>query len=455
MNHEEIKRKFDQLRIENQALHSQIGVLQGQLAHFLSVRYLFAAIAKRMAITLKHRTRQINRNTRRTIKTLVKQLIGRSNHTDNLSYQNFSPYRIRILHPLESYRPRVLHIIGNFYTGGSSQLVVDLVEHLGHRYDQTVVARDLPDQPSYLGIEIHHHETFIDSHQALAVLQRLKPDFIHIHYLGDHNDEYSELDWKWYDKLFQAAQLYGCKVIENINIPTDPYVSDTVSAYVYVSDYVRQQFSHTNARNVTVYPGSNLSAFSREKPQRPSDCIGMVYRLEGDKLNEQAIDVFIKAIQRRPRTKALIVGGGRFLESYQAKVAQAGLGDAFTFTGYSAYETLPALYEQMSLFIAPVHTESFGQVTPFAMAMEIPVVGYDVGAIAEIVGDRTLLAPPQDADALADIVVALLNDPQRQRDLGAANLQRAQQRFSVESMIDSYQSLYEELASSLKEAAHA
>jgi glycosyltransferase involved in cell wall biosynthesis len=464
---EDLKLKVDALRVENQALHSKIAELQRQATHFSRVRYLLAATVISIGTTVQSQLQQISKTARQSLKMRLKQLIrwisrGKAfaiEGSDNLSDKNFSPYRIRIIHPIQSDRPRVLHIIGNFYTGGSSQLVVDLIEHLGHRYEQMVVARDLPGKPSYLGIDIHHHEILNDPSQALAILESLKPDFIHMHYLGDHNDEYSELDWKWYDQFFQAVETYGCKVIENINIPTDPYVSDAVSAYVYVSDYVRHQFSHAHARNVTVYPGSNLSVFSREPSQKhrqeSADCIGMVYRLEGDKLNEQAIDVFIKAVQLRPHTKALIVGGGYFLESYQHKVAQAGLSDAFTFTGYIAYEALPALYAQMSLFIAPVHTESFGQVTPFAMAMKLPVVGYDVGAIAEIVGDRTLLAPPKDVDSLADIVVALLNDPQRRLDIGAANLHRAQQKFSVESMIDSYQTLYEELASQLKGASHA
>jgi glycosyltransferase involved in cell wall biosynthesis len=108
--------------------------------------------------------------------------------------------------------------------------------------------------------------------------------------------------------------------------------------------------------------------------------------------------------------------------------------------------TLPALYAQMSVFVAPVHTESFGQVTPFAMGMKLPVIGYDVGAIPEIVGDPSLVAPAGDSAKLGAIAAALLDDRARRIALGAANRTRAERLFSVEAMVASYEALYRELA---------
>jgi glycosyltransferase involved in cell wall biosynthesis len=99
-------------------------------------------------------------------------------------------------------------------------------------------------------------------------------------------------------------------------------------------------------------------------------------------------------------------------------------------------------YRRMSVFVAPVHRESFGQVSVFAMAMAIPVVGYDVGALAEIVGDPELLAPARDAERLADIIASLLDDRERRQRIGAANRRRAEERFSVHAMIESFAGLY-------------
>jgi len=91
-------------------------------------------------------------------------------------------------------------------------------------------------------------------------------------------------------------------------------------------------------------------------------------------------------------------------------------------------------------------TESFGQVTPFAMGMKLPVVGYDVGAIPEIVGNASLVAPAGDSARLGAIAAALLDDRARRIALGEANRARAEERFSVEAMVAAYEALYRELA---------
>jgi glycosyltransferase involved in cell wall biosynthesis len=171
----------------------------------------------------------------------------------------------------------------------------------------------------------------------------------------------------------------------------------------------------------------------------------MVYRLERDKLEASSIDPFIKVVQQRSNVKALIVGGGSLLSAFRHKVHSAGLDTRFTFTGYVPYEQLPELYARMALFVAPVWQESFGQVSPFAMHMGLPVAGYRVGALPEILGDSAMLAPPGDADALARIILDLLDDPPRQQTIGARNRARAASLFSVEAMVEQYRAIYDEI----------
>jgi glycosyltransferase involved in cell wall biosynthesis len=185
--------------------------------------------------------------------------------------------------------------------------------------------------------------------------------------------------------------------------------------------------------------------FYRDGADVPNDCVGMVYRLDGDKLDEHAIDVFVKVIRKRPGTRALVVGGGPLLSHYRAIVAAAGIEDAVTLPGYVAYEDLRTYYERMSVFIAPVHHESFGHVVPLAMSMGIPVAAYGVGALPEILDDASVLAPLGDAKTLADMVCSLLDDRNRRLALGAANRQRCVEKFSVEIMADRYAELYQEL----------
>ena len=172
----------------------------------------------------------------------------------------------------------------------------------------------------------------------------------------------------------------------------------------------------------------------------------MVYRLERDKLNEDAIQPFIRIAQLRPQTHILIVGGGSLYEPYREAVRVAGVEANFEFTGYVSYDDLPALYRRMSLFVAPVWKESFGQVSPFAMSMKVPVIGYDIGAIGEIVDAPELLAAPADAEGLARIAVALLDSPEKIHRLGEMQQRRAQDNFSIQAMIAHYAKIYAEVS---------
>ena len=350
------------------------------------------------------------------------------------------PYRIKLAsarHP----RKRVLHAMANFMTGGSSRLVVDLVEGLGHRYEQEILTGFFPAPAAYQGIAVHERR---NPYEIVALMKKFRPDMLHVHYWGD-------VDFAWYDKVFRAANRIGCKIVENVNTPVVPYRSELVQQYVYVSDYVMRRFGRSSEPNMVIHPGSDLGFFSRNSLyESPENCIGMVYRLEPDKLNLQSIDVFIEVAKRRPNTKMLIVGSGSLCGPYQEAALAHGVTDAFSFTGAIPYADLPDIYSQMSVFVAPVWKESFGQVSCFAMSMGIPVVGFRVGGLEEIIDDDALLVPSGASDKLADIIITLLNDRQMRCSIGERNRQRVQSLFSVEQMVKQYEILYSRVVSECK-----
>lgn len=329
-------------------------------------------------------------------------------------------------------------------TGGSSRLVVDLVEHLGGRYWQSVLTSFNPDPPAYTGLDIAEYPQPVVVNALVEYFERTKPDLVHVHYWGD-------CDEPWYATVFEAARQLGIPVVQNINTPVAPYLCDSVQRYVYVSDYVRDVFGKPDAHHVTVYPGSDFEMFTRAaNEQAPDDCVGMVYRLENDKLNPDAIQPFIQIAKLRPQTRILIVGGGSLLEPFKAAAETAGVAECFEFTGYVPYEILPGLYRRMSIFVAPIWKESFGQVAPFAMSMKVPVIGYDVGAIGEIIGNSDLLAAPADAHQLARIAVRLLDSPAERHSIAEFQQERAVKRFSVQAMIERYSGIYSEVAASVR-----
>jgi len=284
---------------------------------------------------------------------------------------------------------------------------------------------------------LHDFSGDVTEDRIETFLKEKNAQILHVHYWG-------EGDAAWYHKVFHAAEKWRGILIENVNTPVVPYVSDRVNHYVYVSDYAKNFATCEAEKSSVIYPGSNLTLFDRNEAPIPDNVIGMVYRLDPDKLREDAMSVFIQTIKKRPRTQVLIVGGGEFLNAYQKQVAhEEGATANIQFTGYVPYGKLPEYYQQMSIFVAPVWKESFGQVSPFAMSMKIPVAGYRIGALSEILGSNELLAT--NPDDLSDIIVKLLEDRERRIEIGYNNYLRVHERFSVEAMVAAYNRLYDRL----------
>ncbi|MEQ1762395.1 MAG: glycosyltransferase family 4 protein [Pyrinomonadaceae bacterium] len=336
---------------------------------------------------------------------------------------------------------KIVHVIGNFIVGGSAQLVVDLIEGAGDTFRQSVVVPNHPEPLPYQGLDIQQFpiSRLKDLH---TYLRQESPDIVHIHYFMRDAEKYEELTL-WYRAIFDMCADLDLKVIQNVNVPTTPVISPSVRHNVYVSDYVLGNFKPEEGPAASViYPGSDLDHFTYSEIASESKNIGMVYRLEKDKLSEDSIEVFIRVAQLSPGTRCYIVGGGSLLPHFKERVRQENLDAQFEFTGYVSYSELPRIYTQFSVFVAPIHDESFGQVTPFAMGRGLCVAAYDTGALPEILGSRDAIAPVGDVEALADLVIGLLGDPDRRRSIAKANSERANKLFTRESMVTAYKELY-------------
>lgn len=75
------------------------------------------------------------------------------------------------------------------------------------------------------------------------------------------------------------------------------------------------------------------------------------------------------------------------------------------------------------------------------MGMGIPVVGYNVGGLPEMLGSGEFFT--DDRAGLVGLIINLLNDREKRIEIGRLNLKRAQEMFSVEAMIAQYDRLYE------------
>jgi glycosyltransferase involved in cell wall biosynthesis len=352
----------------------------------------------------------------------------------------FKPYVLQYSPTQSSIK--IIHINGNFIVGGSSQLIVDIIERTSDKYLHKVIVPDYPEPLPYQPVTISKYS--ITQMQGLFnYLKEEKPSLVHIHYWIRNEHRYSQISL-WYQAIFKMCEELKLNVIQNVNVPTQPYHSTANQHNVFVSNYVEENFNKDAATASVIYPGSDFSHFQNKNIDAfPNNSIGMVYRMDWDKLNAEAIEVFISVVKKKADVHCYIIGSGYYLEYYKKRVKEERMVDNFTFTGMVSYSKLPEYYKKFGVFVAPVHDESFGQVTPFAMSMGQAIAGYNIGALSEILGYKDTLVEYGDIGSLADVIIDLVSNVDRRIKFGHKNQARAHLNFSVEAMIDRYKQLYE------------
>lgn len=128
-------------------------------------------------------------------------------------------------------------------------------------------------------------------------------------------------------------------------------------------------------------------------------------------------------------------------------VADLGLESGVTFTGYtqSVHEYLQAC----DMFVFPTENEAFGIALVEAMSCGLPAVASRVGGVPGIVDhlDNGVLVEPGDPELLAWSVIALLEQPDLRRAIGARARETACRRFSIRAVAEQHFDLFRSLCS--------
>lgn len=145
-------------------------------------------------------------------------------------------------------------------------------------------------------------------------------------------------------------------------------------------------------------------------------------------------------VRRRIPARMLLVGDGPERARTEARARELGLSGAVRFLGPTP--DLTRIMRQGDLFVVTSETESFCLAALEALASGVPVIGYRVGGLPELVTEEVgRLVTPFSVDELAEAAVELLESPER-AGLARRARARAEELHRPEPALDRYETLF-------------
>lgn len=173
--------------------------------------------------------------------------------------------------------------------------------------------------------------------------------------------------------------------------------------------------------------------------------IGIVARLVPIKAHEVFLAAAAEVRRQVPGARFLIVGDGELRQTLELQTAALGLTAAVRFLGWRA--DIDRLYADIDVMALTSRNEGSPVALIEAMAAGVPVVSTDVGGVADVVehGVSGLLAPMDDAAAVARHVVTLLADPAMRRTMGRHGRTKVAATYDAGRLVTDIETLYEDL----------
>jgi len=180
------------------------------------------------------------------------------------------------------------------------------------------------------------------------------------------------------------------------------------------------------------HPGVSGKAVREELGIGPGDpAVGLVANVRGSKGHAVFLEAAREVLATHANARFVIVGDGVGFEDVRRRVRESGIAGAVIMTGFR--RDIPEIMAALDVLVLPsIKSEATSQVIPQALAVGIPVAAAATGGIPEIIrdGETGYLVEPGNAGALARAIRALLDDPDRAREMAAAGQALVRSRYS-------------------------
>jgi len=169
--------------------------------------------------------------------------------------------------------------------------------------------------------------------------------------------------------------------------------------------------------------------------------IATIGRMDEQKGNLYFIEAAKILLQKGCQAKFILAGDGPLLEYLKSKCKQLDISDHIIFTGH--YKDIPLLQSLIDIQVFPSLWEGTPLTIFEAFAMGLPVVSTNVDGLGEVVKNNVtgLVVPPRDGRAIADRILALINNPDKSKRL-AINAHKESATYDIKRCVHKIESIY-------------
>ncbi|WP_097461227.1 glycosyltransferase [Mangrovitalea sediminis] len=182
-----------------------------------------------------------------------------------------------------------------------------------------------------------------------------------------------------------------------------------------------------------------------EWKQQTTFTIGFIGQMIDRKGVPELLAVFDRLYEKYPHLRLVLVGDGDKRLELEAQAANLASRDAINFLGFRIDRL--ELLSQFDLFVMTSSLEGIPRCMMEAMSVGVPVVGYDIPGVDQLIEhDVTgLLAPLGDRDALASCCERVINNPLSAKAWTSAAREKIDREYSAARMAREYEALFREL----------
>lgn len=165
---------------------------------------------------------------------------------------------------------------------------------------------------------------------------------------------------------------------------------------------------------------------------------GFIGRVSKDKGVSKLIEAFKKIVEEGYKAKLFIVGSYENAGIDEDVMSWASNSNDVFFTGKFHKSKLEMFYAAFDCYVHPSYREGFGMVLQEAGAMGNAIITTDIPGAGEVMEKdiSCKLVPPRNAQALADMMEYMINNPEETKELGRQAYVRTQNLYERSIMLN-------------------